>query len=292
MGRKIVTQLLALELASHFNASFMGAPINIFGASSLDEASSNDLCFLKSINYLKHVKPLTIVITTTELAPLVVAAGASAIISVNPRLDFAIALSFLEDKSGFIWSTDEPSIHPTSKIGSNVVIGKGVKIGAHSKVLNNVVIGNEVIIGERCIIKSSAVIGEEGFGFERAANGHAIRLPHIGSVVIGDDVEIGSLTTICRGTLNNTTICNGVKIDDHVHIAHNVIVGKNSFVIACAEISGGVTIGANSWIAPCAAVKNQVSIGDNAVIGIGAVVLKNVENGQVIVGNPGKLLSK
>jgi UDP-3-O-[3-hydroxymyristoyl] glucosamine N-acyltransferase len=292
MGRKIITRLSVLELASHLGASYTGSSVDICGASSLDEASANDLCFLKSFNYLNHVKPLTIVITTNELAPLVVDAGAFAIISTNPRLDFAIGLSFLEDNSGFIWSKNEPIIHPTSKIGSNVVLGNGVKIGAHSEILNNVVIGNEVIIGERCIIKSCAVIGEDGFGFERAENGHAIRLPHIGSVLIGDDVEIGSLTTVCRGTLNNTKICDGVKIDDHVHIAHNVIVGNHSFVIACAEISGGVTIGKNSWIAPCAAVKNQVSIGDNTVIGIGAVVLKDVGNGQVIVGNPGKVLSR
>ncbi len=292
MGRAINFPVSSLSIANHLGVVCLGVPMEVYGASSLDDAKEGDLCFLKSDSFINKIRPSTVVITTVELAAFVVARGALAISSAKPRLDFAIALSYLEDVCGFIWSDDEPLLHPTVKLGANVVLGRGVRIGAHSRVLNNAVIGDEVVIGERCVIKSCAVIGEDGFGYERTDDGRAIRLPHIGNVIIENDVEVGSLTTVCRGTLGNTVLRDGAKIDDHVHIAHNVVVGRHAFVIACAEISGGVIIGEAAWVAPCATIKNQVIIGDRAVIGLGAVVLRDVANDQVIVGNPGKVLEK
>jgi UDP-3-O-[3-hydroxymyristoyl] glucosamine N-acyltransferase len=167
-----------------------------------------------------------------------------------------------------------------------------VRIGPNTVLHHNVVIGDEVVIGARCIVKSGAVIGEEGFGFERDAKGRAVRLPHLGAVVIGDDIEVGSLTTVCRGTLGDTVLRDGCKIDDHVHIAHNVDVGEGAFVIACAEVSGGVRIGPRAWIAPNASVLNQLTVGADAVIGLGAVVVKPVPDNAVVVGNPAKPLTR
>jgi UDP-3-O-[3-hydroxymyristoyl] glucosamine N-acyltransferase len=270
----------------------VGSALEVLGAAALEDAKSGDVCFVKSAKFMDRVRAQTTVITTAELSPSIVERGSCAIISGQPRFDFARALALLEERCGFVWSSREPQIHPTARLGANVVLGKGVRIGAHTRVMNNVVIGDEVNIGERCVIKSCAVIGEEGFGFERAADGSALRLPHIGCVVIEDDVEVGSLTTVCRGTLADTILRRGAKIDDHVHIAHNVIVGQHAFVIACAEVSGGVVIGDSAWIAPCAAIKNQVIVGERAVIGLGAVVLRDVAADQIIVGNPGKPLAK
>lgn len=290
MGRALKTPVSSASFAITLGLPMVGPTIDILSAGAIGEARPHSLCFIKSPKFLDHVSQGSVVVVTIDLADAVVERGACAIVSEQPRLDFARALSVLDAVSGFEWSTSEPTIHPTAKIGANVVLGRGVRIGANSRVFNNVVIGAEVVIGERCVIKSCAVVGEEGFGFERASDGRAVRLPHIGGVVIEDDVEVGSLTTVCRGTLGDTVLRTGCKVDDHVHIAHNVVVGKHAFVIACAEISGGVTIGEGAWIAPCASVKNQVTIGDRAVIGLGAVVLKNVEADQVIVGNPGKPL--
>ncbi|MBX3588573.1 MAG: UDP-3-O-(3-hydroxymyristoyl)glucosamine N-acyltransferase [Ramlibacter sp.] len=269
----------------------LGSPLDVTHVGAIAGSQAGQLCFVKAEKFVADVSPGAIVICPQQLAESVRARGAHAVPSPAPRLDFARALADLESCTGFTWSVDAPTIHPTATIGCNVVLGKGVHIGAGTRVLHNVVIGDEVAIGERCLIKSGAIIGEEGFGFERDANGAAVRLPHIGGVLIEDDVEVGSLTTVCRGTLGHTVIRRGAKIDDHVHIAHNVDVGPDAFVIACAEISGGVIIGQGAWIAPCVTVKNQVRIGDRAVIGLGAVVLKDVDPDSTIVGNPGKPLA-
>lgn len=147
-------------------------------------------------------------------------------------------------------------------------------------------------IDECCVIKSCAVIGEGGFGFERDEPGTPVRLVHLGTIIIGNNVEIGGLTTVCRGTLGNTIIEDFVKIDDHVHIDHNVKVGQAAMVIACAEVSGGVEVGEQSWIGPNASVIQQVQIGVKAVVGIGANVIKDVENDATVAGNPAKPLER
>ena len=118
--------------------------------------------------------------------------------------------------------------------------------------------------------------------------GHPVRLGHMGGVVIGSDVEIGSHVSIAQGTIEPTVISDHAKIDDCVFIAHNVHVGKSSFVIAGAEISGSVTIGERVWISPEVTVINKVSIGDDALVGIGAVVVRDVEENTVVAGVPAK----
>lgn len=290
MGRLIKSPVSAKIVAKTLSADLDGADIFIYGVSALESAGEYDLCFLKSEAFLHLVRPNTVVITSKELSTSVIKAGAIAIKSINPRLDFALALNFLDKSHGFVWSDKPPLIHPTAVLGINVALGRGVKLGANTKIGNNVVIGDEVVIGHNCNIKSSAVIGEDGFGYERSAEGIGIRFPHIGGVTIGDNVEIGALTTVCRGTLSNTIIKDGAKIDDHVHIAHNVTVGNHSFVIACAEVSGGVKIGDFSWISPCVAIKNQITVGSHALVGMGSVVLRDVLDRQVVVGNPAKPL--
>lgn len=138
--------------------------------------------------------------------------------------------------------------------------------------------------GKNCKIKPGAVIGYEGFGFERHPDGTPFRIPHIGKVVIGDNVEIGANTVIARGTVGDTIIGNNVKIDDCVFIAHNCQIGENTLVIAGAVICGSVTIGKNCWIGAGCRIKEKVTIGDGAIIGIGAVVIKDVPAGATVAG--------
>lgn len=287
MGRKLKFPVEARWLAQKLDLPFVGGDAVIHRVDSASEARRSSFCFVKNDSWLARVNRSAIVLIDQNLLCDEIDHG---ILSSSPRLDFARALNILDKQVGFEWSSDVADIHPTAKIGQFCVIGHGVKIGANTVICNNVTIGDEVEIGQNCRIKSGAVIGEEGFGFERDDEGSPIRLPHIGTVVIGNDVEIGSLTTVCRGTLSNTVISNGAKIDDHVHIAHNVIVGSNSFVIACAEISGGVKIGERAWIAPGASVLNQLAIGDDAIIGLGAVVVKSVPASSTVAGNPAKPL--
>lgn len=290
MGRSLNSAVTAGALAAELGLPLHGnSDAAIQRIDAADVAVLGSLCFAKSAAWSAKVASDAVLLTARE--HLVERAGAT-ILSTQPRLDFARALSVLERLAGFAWSEEEAYVHPSATIGKYVVIGRGVRVGAGTVIHHHVVIGDEVAIGERCVIKSGAVIGEEGFGFERDAQGKAHRLPHIGTVRIGNDVEIGSLTTVCRGTLADTVLRDGCKIDDHVHIAHNIDVGEDAFVIACAEVSGGVKIGPRAWIAPNASILNQLTIGADAVVGLGGVVVKSIADGAVVAGNPAKPLSR
>lgn len=287
MGRKLVSNVDAVWLSEQLGLPFSGVNTDISSVENAATAGPGAFTFAKTERWGGLLGEKCLAVVSKEVCDSVIC---NAIISESPRFDFIRALGILEKKIGFVWSINQPSIHPSAIVGENCVIGKGVTIGADSVIGHNVVIGDEVIIGERVIVKSGAVIGESGFGFERNADGSALRFPHIGGVVIGDDVEIGSLTTVCRGTIDDTIIKKGVKIDDHVHIAHNCHIDEHAFVIACAEVSGGVKIGQRAWIAPNSSIINQLSIGDDAVVGIGAVVVKPVADGSIVAGNPARAL--
>lgn len=145
-------------------------------------------------------------------------------------------------------------------------------------------------LGDRVDIGPHTVIGGRGFGFERDEDGSWFRIPHKGSVRIGDDVEIGACCVIARGTLTDTVIGDRVKIDDHVFIAHNVQVGSDTLIIAGAEISGSVNVGSDCQIGPQVTIREHLTVGDGAQIGIGAVVISDVPAGMVVVGNPARVL--
>lgn len=210
----------------------------------------------------------------------------------SPRLTFAKILAELNVRVGFKKSESSPSIHPTSQVSPQAVISPGVKIGARTVIMPFVYVGEGTQIGSDCVIKSGTIIAQDGFGFERDENEIPIRITHLGNVVIGNYVEIGSLNTVCRGTLSDTIIEDHVKTDDHVHIAHNVQVGFGSLLTACVEISGGVVIGRNVWIGPNTSIIQKITIDNNAFIGIGSNVTRNIPGGVVAAGNPAQILRK
>ncbi len=212
--------------------------------------------------------------------------------SDQPRLAFAKALRWLKSQPGFVSAQLLADIHPQARISPTAVIGNGVAIGRGTSVGNFAVIGDDVRIGEDCVIKSGAVIGEDGFGFERDKDGTPIRLEHLGSVLIGDRVEVGSLSTVCRGTLADTIIEEDVKIDDHVHVAHNCTLRRGAIVTACAEISGSVEVGEYVWIGPNASLIQKVKVGTRAFVGIGATLMRSVYADETIAGYPAKGLPR
>jgi len=165
-------------------------------------------------------------------------------------------------------------------------IGDNVTISEYCVIRADVIIGNNVKIG------SSTIIGGLGFGFSRDNKNKLHRFPHIGGVIIGDEVEIGSNTSIDRGSLSNTIIKNGVKIANLVHIAHNVIIGKDSLIIAHSVLCGSCIIGERTWIAPSVCVKNGIIIGNDVVVGMGAIVTKNIPDNESWIGNPARPLSE
>lgn len=188
------------------------------------------------------------------------------------------------------------SVVETDKIGENVrighycYIGKDVIIEDNVEIKNNVTIEGRVKIGNNTVIYSGAVIGMDGYGYYDDINNNHIRVPHLGGVIIGANVEIGSNTCIAKGCLGDTIIEDDVKIDNLCHIAHNVVIGKRSKIIALTMIAGSSIIGEDVWVAPCSSVKNQVKVGSNSLIGMGAVVTKDVESNVIVAGVPAKVL--
>lgn len=285
MGHKLNKSIAASEIASWLGIEIQGEDFLVEGVSSLSDFADGDLCFAKAVP-TQIIKDKVVLIASRDA----VGFSRCLLIADNPRLVFAKILNHLKNRIGFLESKCLPNIDSTAIVSPHAYLEAGVEIGPRSIVLPFAFIGRGTRIGSDCIIKSGAIIGQDGFGFERDENGRPLRLVHLGNVVIGNHVEIGSLTTICRGTLKNTTINDYSKIDDHVHIAHNVQIGVGVMVVACAEISGGVTLDAGCWIGPNASVIQQKSIGKNALVGIGANVLKDVPDGAVVAGNPAKLI--
>ncbi len=188
------------------------------------------------------------------------------------------------------------SIAPFAAIGNNVTVGQRVNISSNVFIGDNVVIGNDVKVhpnvailercrvGNRVIIHAGTIVGSDGFGF--APDGETYyKIPHIGIVQIDDDVEIGALNTIDRGTFGKTWIQKGVKTDNLVHVAHNVTVGENSILVAQVGISGSVTIGKHAVLAGQAGVAGHLNIGDNVIIGPQSGVAKSVPSGEVVSGS-------
>lgn len=223
--------------------------------------------------------------------------GKTLIVVRNPKTSLAmIGNHFFAEK----W---EPTIHPTAIIDPEAVIGQNVHIGAYTVIGKatigdgcvidtNVRIYDSVTMGAGCYIKSGAVLGGAGFGYERDKDGNRFRFPQIGSLILGDDVEVGANTCIDRGALSDTVIGDHTKINNLCHIAHNNIIGKNVAIAGCVNVSGGNIIDDNVWIAPNSSLRGYVHIGERAFVGMGAVVVKDIPAGETWVGNPARKLEK
>ena len=212
------------------------------------------------------------------------------IVTHNPKLLFAKVIN-TATKSNFK-SSIHPSavIHPEAKISENCIIGPhciigNCEIGEHTILHGNCTLYDGVKIGNSVIIDAGAVIGAAGFGFVREEDGTPVPFPQLGGVVIGDCVEIGANVCIDRGALQDTKIGDHTKIDNLVHISHNVEIGIKTYIIGQCLIAGSVKIGDNCWIA-ASRIMNKVSIGDNVTIGFGALVLNNIQSNKTYMGVP------
>lgn len=187
----------------------------------------------------------------------------------SPRLAFAVASNILMREVD-LYGLATQKIALSADLGARVELSGNIAIGANS------------------CIGQGTVIGREGFGFERLGTTAIFRIPHIGSVIVGREVEIGANCTIDRGTFGPTKIGSYTKIDNQVHIAHNVQVGEACLIAAGASIAGSTVVDDGAWIGPHAVVGNGLRIGEGAEIGIGSVVLKNVPPGAKVLGNPAR----
>lgn len=272
---------------------------------SIAESGPEDVAFCSTIakdaeSLLNQAKCYLLIVDKNIQVDLkrLSANGVKAIIySNNARLDF---IRLMEH---FFAHPRPQGIHPSAVISPKAKIGKDVYIGplcsiGEAEVGDNCVIYagvhiyDGVRIGCNVTIHSGTVIGADGFGYQRDETGRLEKFPHVGGVIIEDDVEIGANTCIDRGTLGDTRICTGARIDNLVHIAHNVYIGKHAVVIANAMVGGGTRIEDYAWIAPSACLRDRISIGTQAVVGLGALATKDVPKGVTVLGAPARELSE
>lgn len=287
----------ASDVAAYLGEELCGEDILISRPCSINNICDNGLLFLNSYSeYIVELLSKRIDVVAIASTRFEGNLKCTYILSDNPRLDFARILNH------FFMVRNAPRIASTAKLGNNVklgvdvtigeysVIGDNVSIGDNTEIRHHVVISNNTVIGSDCLIKSHTIIGEEGFGFERDEAGVPLRIPHLGRVVIGNNIEIGASVVIARGTIDDTIIGDNVKIDDQAFIAHNVHVGRNTMIIANAEVSGSSRIGDNCWLGPSCSVINGISIGDDCYVGLGSVVVESLPDNIVAAGCPARIL--
>ena len=278
------------EISTLYNCSVIGNDsLEIDSVCSLSNSKENSLTYVsdsKNLSLLDKSK-INCLITTKEIYKIINTTSISFIISENPLLIFSQLINESLNVSNSSLFSDTPETNQISAsvlIGKNVVIGNNVSIGDNSIIYPNVTIYDQTHIGKNVIIHSGTIIGSDGFGLVKDKD-KWIKVPHIGNVIIEDNVEIGANSTIDRGTLDSTTISNNVKIDNHVHIAHNVIIGENTAIAACVGIAGSTTIGKNCTIGGGAGINGHISITDNVHIHAMTMVTKSIiEQGMYASG--------
>jgi UDP-3-O-[3-hydroxymyristoyl] glucosamine N-acyltransferase len=212
---------------------------------------------------------------------------ASAVIETGARVDASAEIGpFVEIRSGSF-------VGARTRIGAGSFVGPGARVGEDCLLHPRVALYDRVVVGDRCVIHSGAVIGADGFGFEMTAGAY-LKVPQVGTVQIGDDVEIGASCCIDRATLGMTIIGEGTKLDNLVHIAHNCRIGRHVVIAAQTGLAGGVTIGDYAVIGGQVGVGDKARIEARAVVGSGAGILtsKIVRAGEPVWGTPARPLKQ
>ncbi len=173
-------------------------------------------------------------------------------------------------------------IMPGAYIGGEVTLGNHVYIGAGTKLVG------EVHIADGVVIRENSVIGADGLSTDRDENGKAVTMPQFGGVILEQNVQIGANTVIARGAIDNTVIKEGSKVDNQCFISHNVVIGRDTFVVGETIMFGSSSTGDKAYLSGNSTIRNGIHIGDNALVGMGAVVVKDVESGKTVKGNPAK----
>ena len=277
---------------------------------TLDDASKQDLTFLHSSKYLRLIPNIrsNFIITSSKFQKYLLNKNVllvdNVLLSVASITELFYPESLNENFNYITSSNQKFTKSKTVTLGSNVIIGKNVKIGNNSFIGHNSILEDNVRIGKNCSIGSNvilkktvvgnnvhildgAVVGKKGFGFF-PKKGKNLRYPHIGMVIIKDNVEIGSNNTIDRGSLGNTIIGENTFLDNQVHIAHNVKIGKNCIIAGQVGFAGSSEIGDNVLIGGQAGISGHLKIGNNVQIGGGSGVIKNIPDNTKVMGYPAK----
>ena len=295
-------------LVERFGGELIGpSDLRIVQVATLDQAGPSELSFLTSPQY----RPL---LGGTRAAAIIVGpadrdcTALPRIISKNPYAYLARVSALLNPLPDIV-----PGIHPSAvvaadavvdasamvgphvvieakaRIGSNVVlapgcvVGERASIGADTRLYANVVVYHDCEIGERCILHSGVVIGGDGFGMAEDER-RWIKVPQIGRAMVGNDVEIGANTTVDRGALGDTVIEDGVKLDNQIQVAHNVVIGAHTAVAACAGFAGSTRVGRYCRIGGAALIHGHIDICDGVVVAAGTMVRKSIQSPGIYDG--------
>tara|TARA_A100001015_G_scaffold318438_1_gene438333 strand:- start:46 stop:1029 length:984 start_codon:yes stop_codon:yes gene_type:complete len=285
---------------------------NVNDIKDLDDASLNDITFFHSNKYLAKIKKTDCKLVITDKRFTDIIPKNIKVLEVkNVLVSVALISSLFYPKAlddNFDMDVDLININKKKYVklvsGKNVLIGKNVKIGKNCSIGHNTIIESNVQIGDYCNIGSNviikncivgkntkildgAIIGKKGFGFFPSKKSN-FRYPHIGAVIIGNNVEIGCNNTIDRGSISNTIIGDGTFLDNQVHIAHNVKIGKNCIITGQVGFAGSSIIGNNVMIGGQAGISGHLEVGDNVKIGGGSGVIKNIPSNSKVMGYPAR----
>jgi UDP-3-O-[3-hydroxymyristoyl] glucosamine N-acyltransferase len=297
------------EIAVFLGGTVIGADdIIINDIRSIEDANEGDITFIANKKYLKklNLTNASAVLVSSQIE----AQGKNLIVVADPyvALGKLLALFYPLDhghsgidrnaciEDGAVVSP-EATVFPGAFISKGAIIGKGsviypgvfigrnVSIGENSIIYANVTVHHSCIIGNRVILHSGVVVGADGFGFA-SPGGENIKIPQVGFVQIDDDVEIGANTTVDRAALGKTWIQRNVKIDNLVQIAHNVVIGENSVIVAQVGISGSTKLGKGVMIGGQTGIVGHINIGDKVMIAASSKIHKNVKPGEIVGGAP------
>ena len=297
------------ELAQFVEGTVVGdGEVEISGVASLETARSGEITFIAHPKYLPKLAETnaSAVIVSKEIP-----SSQKPLLCVdNPYLAFAKILTLFSQKprepkgidpDAWISSTaqlgKEVTVYPfvsigdRCRIGDRVTLFPGVYVGDDSSIdeesllYSNVSVYPGTVIGKRAILHSGVVVGADGFGYVKEGKKN-VKIPQLGKVEIGDDVEIGANTTIDRATFGKTIIGRGVKIDNLVQVAHNVVIGEDSIIVAQVGIAGSTKIGTNVTLGGQVGVADHVEIGDNVMIGAQSGVPSDLAGNQAYIGSP------
>ena len=298
------------EIAKRLSCTLQGdGSIDIRGVATLEDAAEGDLSFLTNPKYVAEARRTmaSAVIVGSDCPDL----GRSLLKHQNPYLTFAKAIevfhspprrrpcvhpsAWVSDRAvigadvsidAFTYVADGVIIEDQVRIGSNCTVEEGARIGAGTTIHSGSVICHGVLIGRLCIIQPNSVIGSDGFGYAKSDNGAWYKIIQTGTVVLGDEVEIGACTTIDRATLGQTVVGDGTKLDNLVQIGHGSSVAKNSLLCAQVGLAGSTRVGSNVVLAGQVGSAGHLTIGDGAIVTAQSGVGDDIEAGRVVSGSP------
>lgn len=308
-------EFTARQIAEIIGGEITGDPdAKVSGLSKIEEGESGTLSFLANPKYSSFLYSTgaTVVIVNKSFSPEKNIPESCTLIKVeNAYESFAKLLEvYNQIRHGRSGIEEGSFVHPSAKIGENVLVSSGVYIGANAKIGNNTklyanaVIGSNAVIGDNCLIfpnvvvytdcvvgnkctlHSGVVVGSDGFGFAPNEENQYQKVAQIGNVIIGEGVEIGSGTTIDRATLGSTRIGRGVKLDNLIQIAHNVEIGENTVIAAQTGVAGSTKIGKNCMIGGQVGIVGHIHIGDNVKIAAQSGVGADLKDGAIVQGSP------